>query len=96
MKTIYIKNKLHENSIRLMRHAVNKIVRKLRTSTERELQGEKGHFVVIPAIHRDLNMLDMIDEQVRLKEGLDIGITTFILLLAVVIMQVEKNWAPTD
>lgn len=37
----------------------------------------------------------MMDEQGGLKERLDIGITIFTLLLALVAMQAE-NWAVTD
>lgn len=79
-----------------MIQAVSKIVGRLTIRAERELEAEKGHFVLIPAIPRDPNIPDMMDEQGSLKERLDIGITVFTLLLAVVIMQVEKNWAPTD
>lgn len=96
MKAIYLKTELHENLIRLMIHTVSKIVGKLTIRAERELEAEKGHFVLIPAIPRDPNIPDMVDEQGSLKERLDIDITMFTLLLAVVIMQVEKNWAPTD
>lgn len=62
MKAIDIKTELHGNSIRLMIHAVNEIVSKLTIRAERELEAEKGHFALIPAIHRDPNSPDMMDE----------------------------------
>jgi len=84
-KTVYVKTELHENSIRLMVRAVNKIVGKLTIRAEKGLKAEKGHFVLIPAIHRDSNIPDRMGERGSLKERLDIGITIFTLLLAVVV-----------
>lgn len=79
-----------------MIHAVNRIVGKLTIQAERELEAEKAHLVLIPAIRRDPNIPDMMDERGSLKERLVIAITVFTLLLAVVAMPVEKNWALAD
>lgn len=51
MKTICVKAELHENLVRLVIPAVNKIVGKLTMRAEKELEAGKRHFVPIPAIH---------------------------------------------
>lgn len=94
MKTICVKAELHENLVRLVIPAVNKIVGKLTMRAEKELEAGKRHFVPIPAIHRDLSIPDMMDEWGSLNERPDICIARFTLLLAVLVMQVGKNRAP--
>lgn len=67
----------------------------MKIRAERELEGGKGPFVLITAIHRDPNIPDMRDEW-GLKDRLHISITIFTLLLADVVKQIENNWALAD